>query len=451
MANRRQFIRQSAKATGALYLGTMGLSAKSYARIIGANDRVALGVVGFSDRFRSSLLPSFLQHHKDANFDIIAVSDIWKLRREEGKTQLSKLIDHEVRACVNNDELYGIKDLDAVIISTADFQHARHLVEAVKAGKDAYVEKPFAETMEDNRAALKAVKETGKIVQVGSQRRSGRNYQAAAQFVQEGKFGAITMVELTWNVNQPGRWRRPGVVDKLKESDTDWKRWLMNRPYEPFDPRKYLEFRLFWPYSSGMPAQWMSHQIDTVHWFSGLQHPRSVVANGGVYMWKDGRKNWDTTTAVFDYGPVNDPSTGFQVVFSSRMHNGDENPSEVYYANGGELNLITNKVTGRGGLTKDFAAAMNMQPNLLPEIKLDDLPSKVVASANTGSDPLTSGHMRNWMDSVRNRTQPNAPVEAGYSHAIATIMTNAAVRTGAKAHFDEARQEVIADGKLFQY
>jgi predicted dehydrogenase len=200
-----------------------------------------------------------------------------------------------------------------------------------------------------------------------------------------------------------------------------------------------------------MPAQWMSHQIDTVHWFSGLQHPRSVVANGGVYMWKDGRKNWDTTTAVFDYGPVNDPSTGFQVVFSSRMHNGDENPSEVYYANGGELNLITNKVTGRGGLTKDFAAAMNMQPNLLPEIKLDDLPSKVVASANTGSDPLTSGHMRNWMDSVRNRTQPNAPVEAGYSHAIATIMTNAAVRTGAKAHFDEARQEVIADGKLFQY
>jgi predicted dehydrogenase len=77
----------------------------------------------------------------------------------------------------------------------------------------------------------------------------------------------------------------------------------MNRPFEKFDPRKYLEYRLFWPYSSGLPGQWMSHQIDTVHWFSGLQHPRSVTANGGIYVWKDGRRNWDTTTAVFEYGP----------------------------------------------------------------------------------------------------------------------------------------------------
>ncbi len=122
------------------------------------------------------------------------------------------------------------------------------------------------------------------------------------------------MVELTWNVNQPGRWRRPGLVPLLKEEDTDWKRFLLNRPFESFDARKYLEFRLFWPYSSGLPGQWMSHQIDTVHWFSGLQHPRSVVANGGIYMWKDGRRNWDTISAVFDYGP-DDLSSGFQVTF----------------------------------------------------------------------------------------------------------------------------------------
>ncbi len=451
MSNRRHFIKQSAKATAATYIGAMGFSAKSYARIRGANDRVLVGVVGFSDRFRSSLLPSFLLHNKELNFDIIAVSDIWKLRREEAQSQLSKLVGHDIQQHLNNDELYKNKDIDAVIISTADFQHARHCIEAVKAGRDAYVEKPFAETMEDNRAALKAVKETGRIVQVGSQRRSGSNYKSAAQFVQEGKFGAITMVELAWNVNQPGRWRRPALVAKMREEDTDWKRFLMNRPYEPFDARKHLEFRLFWPYSSGMPAQWMSHQIDTVHWFSGLKHPRSVVANGGVYMWKDGRKNWDTTTAVFDYGPAEDPATGFQVIFSSRMHNGDDDPSEIYYSNGGELNLITNMVTPKGGLSKGAAAAMNMQPNLLPDIKLDDLASKVVTSANTGSDPLTSAHMRNWMECVRNRATPNAPVEAGYSHAIATIMTNAAVRTGNKAFFDEKKQEVMAGGKIFQY
>jgi predicted dehydrogenase len=450
-ASRRDFIKKSGKAAAGVYLGTLGLSAKSYARIIGSNDRVQVGVVGFSDRFRSSLLPSFLNHHKELNFDIIAVSDIWKLRREEGQAHLKDKLGHDIQAYVNNEALYNSKTVDAVIISTADFQHALHTIEAVTAGCDTYTEKPFAETMDDANAALKAVKAANKIVQIGSQRRSGSNYQQAAQFVQSGKFGPITMVELTWNVNQPGRWRRPGLVQKLKQEDTDWKRYLLNRPAEGWDARKYLEFRLFWPYSSGMPGQWMSHQIDTVHWFSGLQHPRSVVANGGIYMWKDGRRNWDTTTAVFDYGPTDDATTGFQVTFSSRMHNGDERPAELYYSNGGEMNLMTNKVSPRGGLEKGFAEAMNMQPNLLPQIDLVKEEIKVAASANTGSDPLTSAHMRNWMECVRSRKQPNAPVEAGYSHSIATIMTNAAVHTGQKATFDEKTAQVLAGGKAFKY
>ena len=224
----------------------------------------------------------------------------------------------------------------------------------------------------------------------------------------------------------------------------------MNRPSDTFDPRKYLEFRLFWPYSSGLAGQWMSHQIDTVHWFTGLQHPRSVVANGGIYMWKDGRKNWDTISAVFDYGPSNDLSKGFQVTFGSRMHNGSDNPTEIYYSNGGELNLDTNKVTPKGGLTKRLAAEMNMEANLLPEMSLSEV-ERVVSSANTGGDKLTSNHVRNWMECIRSRKQPNAPVEAGYSHSIATIMTNAAAQTGAKVTFDEAKQEVMANGKPFKY
>lgn len=449
--SRRNFIKQSAKASAAMYAATMGFSAKSYGNIIGANDRVRLGVVGFSDRFRQSLFPSFLNHNKELNFDIVAVSDLWKLRREEGQSFLKEKLGHDVQACINNDELYRIKDLDGVIISTPDFQHALHAIEAVKAGKDAYVEKPFAETMEDNRAALKAIKATDRIIQVGSQRRSGGNYTAAANFIQSGKFGPITMVELTWNVNQPDRWRRPALVPKCKQEDTDWKRFLMNRPFEEWDPRKYLEYRLFWPYSSGMPGQWMSHQIDTVHWFSGLKHPRSVVANGGIYMWKDGRKNWDTMTAVFDYGPQDDMATGFQVTFTSRMHNGEENPAEIYYSNGGELNLITNTVSPKGGLGEKHAAAMNMKPNLLSEMILADASEKAVASANTGSDRLGDNHMRNFMECIRSRKQPNAPVEAGYNHSIATIMTNAAVRTGSKVTFDEKNQEVMADGKVFKY
>ena len=451
MTNRRTFIRQSLKAGAGVYLGTMGLSAVSYARIIGSNDRVNVGVVGFSDRFRQSLLPSFMNHYKELNFDMVAVSDIWKRRREEGASQLKEKFGHDIKACVNNEELYTLKNIDAVIISTADFQHALHTIEAMKAGKDAYTEKPFAETMDDNNAALAAVKQAGKIVQIGSQRRSGPNYKAAAKFIGEGKFGPITMVELTWNVNQPGRWRRPDLVASIREQDIDWKRFLLNRPFEAWDPRKYLEYRLFWPYSSGMPGQWMSHQIDTVHWFSGIAHPRSVVANGGIYMWKDGRTNWDTTTAVFDYGPENDAGSGFQVIFSSRMHNGDERPAELYFSNGGELNLITNKVSPAGGLRKNHADAMKMQPNLLPQMDLIAEKVEVAASANTGGDPLTSAHMRNWMECIRSRQQPNAPVEAGYNHSIATIMTNAAVRTGGKAVFDSKTKQVLVDGKVFKY
>jgi hypothetical protein len=168
-------------------------------------------------------------------------------------------------------------------------------------------------------------------------------------------------------------------------------------------------------------------------------------------MWKDGRTNWDTTTAVFDYGPSEDRTSGFQVVFSSRMHNGDERPAELYYSNGGELNLITNKISPTGGLRKNHAEAMKMQHNLLPELDLVKENIQVVASANTGGDALTNAHMRNWMECVRSRKQPNAPVEAGYNHSIACIMTNAAVRTGGKATFDEKTQQVLVNGIFFKY
>ena len=449
--NRRDFIRKSSMAGMATYMGTMGLSASSYRNIIGANDRVRVGVVGFSDRHRNDHIPAFLKSNKELNFDIIAVSDIWKKRREEGKAFLADKFGHSIQACTNNDELYNIKEVDAVMISTADFQHAYHTVEAVKAGRDTYTEKPLAETMEDARAVLQAVKQSGKIVQIGSQRRSGANYQAAADFIQQGKFGNIVMVELTWNVNQPGRWRRPELVAQMKEEDTDWKRYLINRPYEPFDARKHLEFRLFWPYSSGIPGQWMSHQIDTVHWFSGLPHPRSVSANGGIYAWHDGRKNADTLTAVFDYGPLEDSTKGFQVLFTSRQTNSEGETKEIYYSNGGTLNLDTNKITPAGGLTEKYAKAMNMQPNLLPELSLKELAVKISTDASTGGDPLTTAHVRNWMECVRSRKQPNAPIEAGYHHAIAVIMANAAYRTGERVTFDEKTQEVMAGGKVFKY
>ncbi|MEX2601750.1 MAG: Gfo/Idh/MocA family oxidoreductase [Balneolaceae bacterium] len=444
---RRDFLKQTALGTAGLALG---FSAKSYGNILGANDRVRVGIVGFSNRARGSLIPSFMQHAEELNFEFTAVSDIWNRRRDEAVANLKERFDVDIETARNNEELYERGDIDAVIISTADFQHALHTVQAVEAGCDVYVEKPFAETMEDNRAALEAVNRTGKIVQVGSQRRSGRNYHAAADFVQSGRFGDIVCVEMTWNVNQPGRWRLPQLTQEIREEDTDWNRYLMNRPYEPWDPRKYLEYRLFWPYSSGIPGQWMAHQIDTVHWFSGLPHPRSVAANGGIYLWKDGRENFDTMTAVFDYGPLDDPESGFQVIYSSRFTNSAGGTKEIYYSNAGEMNLGTNMVTPNGGLQENHASAMGMSPNLLEEFSLSDA-AAAQTGADTGADDMTSNHMRNWMECIRSREEANASAYAGYTHSIANIMTTAAMRTGEYVTFDTERQEVLAGGKIFKY
>ncbi|MFT2008235.1 Gfo/Idh/MocA family protein [Pontibacter sp. 13R65] len=438
--SRREFLKKAAIGTAGFSL--MGFSASSYSRILGANDRVQVGIVGFSNRFKDSLFPAFMNYAKELNFEFVGVSDIWNRRRDEAEAFVKSKSGAKLKKFRNNDELYASKNLDAVIISTADFQHALMGVEAVRNGKDAYIEKPLAETMEDARAILKAVEETGKIVQIGSQRRSAPNYIAANEYIRSGKFGDIKMVEMSWNVNQPGRWRLPELVKEIRQKDTDWDRFLMDRPKVAWDPRKYLEYRLFWPYSSGIPGQWMSHQIDTVHWFTGLEYPRSVVANGGIYMWQDGRENADTMTAVFDYGPEADPAKGFQVVYTSRFSNSAGGVKELYYSNGGMLNLDTNKVTSEGGLAERQASAMGLQANQLADFTL---PSQGAAGteANMGGDPTTSLHMRNWMECVRSRKTPNASVRAGYNHSVANIMTRIAMQTGKRVSFDKAKQDVV--------
>jgi len=446
-SNRREFLKAGSATLAAT---TVSWNAKSYAAVVGANDRVRVGIIGCGDRMKGGDLPAFHQHAKEMNFQIVAISDIWKRQREMGADFIDKMCGTRPDQVRNNDELYARKDVDAVIIATADFQHAYHGIEAVEAGRDAYVEKPTAHTMPDARKFLAAVKKSDRIVQIGTQRRSTPSYMKAAEYIKSGKFGDIVMVEMTWNVNQPGRWRRPDVVPLLKEEDTDWKRYSLGRNMGSFDARKYLEFRLFWPFSSGIPDQWLVHQIDTVHWFTGLPHPRSCVANGGIYLWKDGRTNWDTMTSVFDYGPLDDPSKGFQVQYSSRFTNSAGGVKELYYSNGGMIDMDKQTVTPTGGLTAKYAAEMKMQPNLLPSFSLVEKAESVSTEANTGADPQTSANMRNWMECVRSRKTPNAPVEAGYSHSIALCMNVAAIQTGQKVTFNEKTQQVMVGDKVYE-
>ena len=446
---RRDFVKLSSAALAV----AATQSARSYAKIVGANDRVRVGIVGGGDRMLGGDVPAFAANQKDLNFELVAVSDIWKLARERAVAAVEKAAGSKIDMVPNNEALYARNDIDAVLIATADFQHARHGIEAVKAGRDAYVEKPTAHRMDDARDFLKAVEGSKQIIAVGTQRRSTPAYIKAAEYIQSGKFGDIVMVEMSWNVNQPGRWRRPEVVPTLKQEDTDWNRYCLGVIKDNFDARKYLEFRLFWPYSSGIPDQWLVHQIDTVHWFTGLPHPRSVVANGGIYLWKDGRTNWDTMTAVFDYGPLDDPTKGFQVQYTSRFTNSAGGTKEFYYSNGGMIDMDKQTVTPTGGLTAREAAAMKLPANQLPSFSLMQNVEKMSNDADTSSggrgDPQTNANMRNWMECVRSRQQPNASIRAGYAHSIALCMNVAAIQTGQKVTFDDKTQQVMVGGKPY--
>ncbi len=199
----------------------------------------------------------------------------------------------------------------------------------------------------------------------------------------------------------------------------------------------------------GSPDQWLVHQIDTVHWFTGYKHPRSVVANGGNYLWHDGRKNWDTMTAVFDYGPEDDLTKGFQVQYSSRFTNSAGGVKELYYSNGGMLDMDKQRVTSDGGLTAKMGAEMKLPANQLESFALADDSAKVSTDANTGGDPQTVANVRNWMECVRSRKTPNASIEAGYSHSVALCMNIAAIQTGQKVTFNDKTQQVMVGGKVY--
>ena len=445
---RRDFVKGAAGMAGIL---AAGYGPSLFAA--GANARVRVACVGYSDRFRSSLLPCFLEHKDKMNFDLVAVADLWKKRLfENAKPELEKAVGHPVETYGSDISLYeNAKDVDAVIISTADFQHAQHACHAVNAGKDAYCEKPMAEDMYSANMLLDAVNAKrkggdgcilpGGVLQIGSQRRSGSAYHAAKEYLESGKFGKLTYVDLCWNVNQSRRWRRPEeLVKSLKKEDVDWNMWLLDRVPEenPFDPRKYLEFRLFWPFSSGIPGQWMCHQIDTVSWYTGLQYPLSAVSSGGLYAWDDGRQSFDTFTTILEYGPSKLNDKGFQAIFSSRQTNGARGNVEKYHGPQGTVDLCAGTWSNEG-VEKAKPASGKLTENYV----------KAETAANTGGDRLTSAHMLNWMECVRNRRNPNACVDAGYGHTVALIMANAACRTGMKASFDPEKRQVVVDGKVW--
>jgi predicted dehydrogenase len=242
-----------------------GTTALSYGRVVGANERISLGILGVGRR--GSGLAWIVSQLKDKhNAEMTAVCDLWIVNRERAAAAAQKVYGRAPRAFQYMEDLLALKDLDAVLIGTGDFQHAPILKLVVEAGKDAYCEKPMANVLEEAKAARDAVLRSGRIVQIGTQHRSEPYQIAVRDLIRTGALGQVSKVEMVWNYRGP-RWRGRPEVKQIREQDTDWRKWLLTKPCRPFDPQAYFEFRLYKEFSGGIADQWMSHGIDLVHMF----------------------------------------------------------------------------------------------------------------------------------------------------------------------------------------
>lgn len=404
---RREFMRKTTMGAAGLAVAGTGMLASP--RAYGANEKLSIGVIGYGQRCRS-LLGDFQKCAENANAEITAVCDIWTRNLDACANRVKEWGGPEPRKFRYMEQLLALDDIDGVIIATADFQHAKMLAQAVRAGKDVYCEKPFANTLDDARLALKAVEDSGKVVQIGTQRRSEGKYQAVADFIRSGKLGTISKVDSEWNYFG-ARWKR-NDVGQVSREDTNWRRFLMDKPYRVWDPHQYMEWRIYRDFSTGIPDQWMSHMIDLVHWITGESFPSSAVAMGGTYVWKDGRENGDTFQALLEY------PKGFLCSYSTKFGNSAGDHTVVYGTNG-TLNVETLEVSGDGG---------GGDGKIAEKFTLEKLPNV--------------SHMKNWLDCMRSRKLPNAHVGTGFSASIATTMAVMSLESGRKAVYDPTEMEI---------
>jgi predicted dehydrogenase len=429
--DRRTFLHTSARVAGGAALGT---SAMSYSRILGANDRISLGHIGVGSR-GSELAEIAGTLRASHNVEMTAVCDLWTVHREKAKTAAASVYGRAPRAFAHVEDLLAQKDVDAVLISTPEHSHSPILKMSVEAGKDAYVEKPMGNVLDEARAAREAVRATRRIVQVGTQHRSEPYPRAARELVRGGALGEVSKVEVVWNYHGP-RWRGRPEVQQIREEDTDWAKWLMTKPHRPFDPRLYFEFRLYKEFSSGIPDQWMSHGIDLVHWFMDDSYPCSVVAHGGVYAWPDGRENADTFHALLEY------PKGFLVSYSTSF--GNDAPGFTRYMgkkatlvnHGGEGSPRYQLIEEKGTHEDDPDIDRQRSTRYVQLPGKDELPPM-------GIGDMTTEHMGNWFECLRSRQEPHATVEDGFAHSVACIMAAQSYWSGRKVYWDSAKEAIV--------
>jgi predicted dehydrogenase len=283
------------------------------------------------------------------------------------------------------------------------------------------MEKPMGIRLPELKKAYSAAKASKQIVQIGTQHLSAGTYQPVAQFVRSGRLGIISRVHHEGCWNGP-RWRPVPAVKQIQPQDTDWKAWLAGHDDRPFDPSLYFEFRLYQEFSNGIADQWLTHALAGVHHVMDDYFPANVVANGGVFIYKDGRENPDTFQATFVY------PKGWMYSYAAMFGN-DQNDAPggftQFYGQNGTIEGNREAgyvVTGQGG---------------------GDRPERILERIELGKTAAMN-HIQNWLDSMRSRKTPNADIRSGYASSVASIMAQQSYISGKRLYWD-ARKEEIAD------
>ena len=446
--SRRDFIGKTAAGIVgvAVTSSASSMSAASYKRIIGANDRINIGLLGCGGR-GGNHLKMVKTSEKDKNLAMVAVCDIWKIARERAVTTCKDMFGADVKSFKYSEDFLKLPELDAVMIATGDFQHAKILAEVVRAGKDCYCEKPMATDIEDAKLGRDSVLATKQVVQMGSQWVSDPNQLKVREIIRSGRLGQITKIEQVWNDNGP-RWHSPNRanVKLLKEEDTDWNRWLLGKPYEPFDPWKYFEFRIFRDYSGGITSQWMSHGAGLVHFYTDTAIPDTMVANGGIFGWPDIRQNPDTFQALATY---EDEKLLYSYTSNYASRFGDytaiRGKDATLFSHGGEGSsrwfFIKEKQGIDGGFDFYKGFEQLIKDGKAEVVTTPDYDNKM---GPVNADDNSKWHLDNWIDAIRSRNlMPNGHIHTGFWHSIAAIMATRAYREGKKLYWDRKKEEIV--------
>lgn len=422
-SSRRSFLAGALTTSAALAANRPATSAKSAARVIGANDRINVGFIGVGGRGSGHLRSIFAQSEQDKDVQVVAVCDVYSRRKQRAK-ETAKLEDSAVQGDYR--ELLERRDVNAVFIATPDHWHAPMAIEAMAAGKDVYLEKPFTLTIPEARAARDAAKRYGRIMQIGSQHLSDPRHHKARELIAAGEIGPLLWAQGTYSRNSKyGEWNYY-VDEEGTQENIDWKRWLGPAPKRAFSAERYFRWRKYWDYSGGIATDLFYHKLGPLLFAMGAQPPTRVTGSGGIYVQKD-REVPDTYATIIEY-------TNFYINLSSSMANAAPGKyfPEVIYGHNGSIVFERNRVL----VVPELLERRGRADAAAPEAKIYD-----VAEVNAAR-----AHTDNFFDCMRTRKQPVLNPELGYQIMVAIKLGVDSYREGKTKFFDPGADRESSKG-----